>query len=103
MEIPGTESTATKRQVWNAGRTIGAKRALRPKQIWKIRSYLNQYRRLRDRALFDLAMDSKLRGCDLVRMKSGDVVTGAQVRTRAIIMQQKTGRPFQFELLPDAR
>jgi hypothetical protein len=70
METPETEPTAAKRQVWSAGRTVGAKRALKPKQIWEIRFYLNQRRRLRDRALFDLAIDSKLRGCDLVRMRS---------------------------------
>ncbi len=103
MEMLSTEPTATKRPVWNAGRTVGAKRALKPKQIWEIRFYLNQQRRVRDRALFDLAIDSKLRGCDLVRMKIGDLVSGGQIRTRAIVMQQKTGRPVQFELLPDAR
>jgi integrase len=103
MEMPETERTVTKRQVWNAGRTVGAKRALKPKQIWEIRFYLNQRRRLRDRALFDLAIDSKLRGCDLVQMRIGDLVSSGQVRTRAIVMQQKTGRPVQFELLPDAR
>ena len=103
MEMPETEPTATKRQVWNAGRTVGAKRALKPKQIWEIRFYLNQRRRLRDRALFDLAIDSKLRGCDLVQMKIRDLVSGGQIRTRAIVMQQKTSRPVQFELLPDAR
>ena len=103
MEIPQSYHTATRREVWNAGRTVGAKRALKPKQIWEIRFYLNQHRRLRDRALFDLAIDSKLRGCDLVRMKIGDVVSGGQVRTRAMVVQQKTSRPVQFELLPDAR
>jgi hypothetical protein len=70
MEMPETEPTATRRPVWNAGRTVGAKRALKPKQIWEIRFYLNQRRRLRDRALFDLAIDSKLRGCDLDRLRS---------------------------------
>ncbi|WP_443018102.1 tyrosine-type recombinase/integrase [Sphingomonas sp. 35-24ZXX] len=98
-----SETVATKRQAWNAGRTVGAKRALKPKQVWQIRFYLNQNRRLRDRALFDLAIDSKLRGCDLVRMKIGDIVSGGQIRTRAIVMQQKTSRPVQFELLADAR
>lgn len=102
MEMTASQIVATKRQVWNAGRTVGAKRALKPKQIWQIRFCLNQNRRLRDRALFDLAIDSKLRGCDLVRMKIGDIVSGGQIRTRAIVMQQKTGRPVQFELLPDA-
>ncbi len=93
----------TKRQVWNVGRIVGAKRALKPKQIWGIRFYLNQRCRLRDLALFDLAIDSKLRGCDLVQMKIGDIVSGGQIRARAIVMRQKTGRPVQFELLPDAR
>ena len=59
--------------------------------------------RLRDRALFDLAIDSKLRGCGLVQIKIGDLVSGGQIRTYAIVMQQKTGGPVQFELLPDAR
>lgn len=78
MEIHETETTATRLPVWNAGRTVGAKRALKPKQIWEIRFYLNQRRRLRDRALFDLAIDSKLRGCDLVQMKIGDIVSGGR-------------------------
>lgn len=82
MEMPETTITSPKRQVWNAGRTFGAKRALKPKQIWEIRFYLNQRRRLRDRALFDLAIDSKLRGCDLVQMKIGDIVSGGQIRAR---------------------
>lgn len=103
MEMTEPQTVAITRQVWNAGRTVGAKRALKPKQIWQIRFYLNQNRRLRDRALFDLAIDSKLRGCDLVRMKIGDIVSGGQIRTRAIVMQQKTSRPVQFELLADAR
>ena len=103
MEMSETEPTATKRQIWNAGRTVGAKRALKPKQIWETRLYLNQHRRVRDRALFDLAIDSKLRGCNLVQVKIGDLVSGGQIRTRAIVMQQKTGRPVQFELLPDVR
>ncbi|MEA1618601.1 tyrosine-type recombinase/integrase [Erythrobacter sp. T5W1-R] len=103
METSGNETTTTKRPVWNAGRTVGAKRALKPKQIWQIRFYLNERRRLRDRALFDLAIDSKLRGCDLVRMKIGDIVSGGQIRTCALVMQQKTRRPVQFKLLTDAQ
>jgi integrase len=87
-EMPETEPTTTKRPAWNAGRTVGAKRALTPKQIWEIRFYLNQRRRLRDRALFVLVIDSKLRSCDLVQMKIGDIVSGGQIRTRAIVMQQ---------------
>ena len=94
---------AADRRAWNAGTKGGAKRALKPKQVWAIRFFLDQRRRLRDRALFDLALDSKLRGCDVVRMKIGDVVSGGQVRSRAIVVQRKTGRPVQFELLADAR
>jgi integrase len=96
---PGVED----RQAWNAGRKVGAKRALKPKQIWGIRSYLDHRRRLRDHALFDLAIDSKLRGCAVVRLKIGDVVSSGQVRTRTTVMQTKTGKPVQFELLSDAR
>jgi integrase len=94
---------AADRRAWNAGTKVGAKRALKPKQVWAIRFFLDQRRRLRDRALFDLALDSKLRGCDVVRMKIGDVVSGGQVPSRAIVVQRKTGRPVQFELLADAR
>ena len=88
---------------WNAGRTVGAKRAFKPKQVWAVRFFLDQHRRLRDRALFDLAVDSKLRGCDVVSVRIGDVVLGGQVRSRAIVVQRKTGRPVQFELLTDTR
>jgi len=90
------------RQAWNAGRKVGAKRALKPKQIWGIRFYLDHHRRRRDRALFDVAIDSKLRGCDVVRLKIGDIVSGGQIRTRATVTQTKTGSPVQFELLSDA-
>ena len=103
MDMPENTLASPKRQVWNAGRTVGAKRALKPKQIWEIRFYLNQRCRLRDRALFDLAIDSKLRGCDLVQIKIGDIGSGGQIRARAIVTQQKTGRPVQVELLPDTR
>ena len=58
---------------------------------------------MRDRALFDLAIDSKLRGCDVVKVRIGDLVQGGQVRSRAIVVQAKTGKPVQFELMQDAR
>jgi hypothetical protein len=77
-----------------AGRELGAKRALKAQQVWAIRFWLDQERRLRDRAMFDLAIDSKLRGCDIVKIKIGDLVSGGRVRSRAIVVQQKTGRPF---------
>ena len=58
---------------------------------------------MRDRALFDLAIDSKLRGCDLVKLKIGDVVTGGDIRNRSTIIQQKTAKPVQFEIMSEAR
>ncbi len=91
------------RRPWNAGRTMGAKRALKPQQVWAIRFWLEREGRVRDRAMFDLAIDSKLRGCDVVRTKIGDLISGGRVRSRATIVQQKTGRPVQFELLDHAQ
>lgn len=83
---------------WNAGKMVGAKRALKEKHVWAIRFWLAHKDRIRDRALFDLALDSKLRGCDLVTLRIGDVVTSGQIRSRAMIGQQKTKRPVQFEI-----
>lgn len=94
---------ADDRRAWNAGRKVGAKRPLKPRQVWAIRFFLDQHRRVRDRALFDLAIDSKLRGCDVVKIKIGEIVSGGQIRSRAIVVQQKTGRPVQFEISADAR
>jgi integrase len=91
------------RAAWNAGKAVGTKRPLTQKQIWAIRFFLDREGRLRDRALFDLAIDSKLRGCDLVKIIIGDLVSGSDIRTRAIVVQQKTGRPVQFELTADVR
>ena len=91
------------RRPWNLGKMVGAKKPLKPKDVWAIRFFLEHEGRIRDRALFDLAIDSKLRGCDVVKMKIGDLVTGGRVRHRAMVVQQKTGRPVQFELLEPAR
>lgn len=91
------------RRPWNDGRMVGAKKPLKPKHVWAIRFFLEHEGRLRDRALFDLAIDSKLCGCDVVKIKIGDVVSGGQIRPRATVIQQKTGRPVQFELLEPAR
>jgi hypothetical protein len=71
-------------------RTTGTKRALKPVQVWGIRIRLQVQQRLRDLALFDLALDSKLRGCDLVALKVSDVTSGTRVRSRAMILQRKT-------------
>jgi len=70
---------AKDRRPWNAGRKIGAKRALKPQQVWAIRFWLDREHRLRDRAMFDLAIDSKLRGCDVVKIKIGELVSGGRV------------------------
>lgn len=91
------------RPAWSAGRKLGAKRPLTPKQVWAVRFWLDQEQRLRDRAFFDLAIDSKLRGCDLVKVRINEVVSGGRIRARAIVVQQKTRRPVQFELLEAAR
>jgi site-specific recombinase XerC len=98
-----SDPVAKERRPWNAGRKLGAKRALKAQQVWAIRFWLERERRLRDRAMFDLAIDSKLRGCDIVKIKIGDLVSGGRVRSRAIVVQQKTGHPVQFELLEPAR
>ena len=79
----GGESAA-----WNAGKKVGTKRPLTQKQIWAVRFFLDRERRIRDRTLFDLAIDSKLRGCDLVSIKIRDLVSGPEIRTRAIVVQQ---------------
>lgn len=97
------DPAARERRPWNAGRMVGAKRALKPQQVWTIRFWLTRERRLRDRALFDLGIDSKLRGCDLVKIRIGDLVSGGRVRARATVVQQKACRPVQFELLGSAR
>ena len=96
---PATQS----RMPWNFGAKIGPKRPFNQKQIWAIRFFLDREKRIRDRALFDLAIDSKLRGCDLVQLKIGDLASGLEIRTRATITQRKTGRPVQFEIASDAR
>jgi len=83
---------------WNKGRLVGQKRPLKPKDVWAIRVRLELGRSRRDLALFDLAIDSKLRACDLVRVKIQDVFAGSRARERATIIQKKTGRPVQFEI-----
>lgn len=97
------DPASRERRAWNAGRIVGAKRALKPQQVWAIRFWLDRESRLRDRALFDFAIDSKLRGCDVVKVRIGELVSGGRVRTRATVVQQKTGRLVQFELLEPAR
>jgi integrase len=103
MGISKFDPAARNRAPWNFGVKVGPKRPFTQKQIWAIRFFLDREQRLRDRALFDLAIDSKLRGCDLVQLQIGDLVSGPNIRKRAAITQQKTGRPVQFEIASDAR
>ena len=88
---------------WNKGRLTGQKRPLKPKDVWAIRVRLQLQRRKRDLALFNLAIDSKLRGCDLVRLQVNDVCMAGQVRDRTTVIQKKTGRPVQFEITEQTR
>jgi len=85
------------------GRLIGQKPPLKPREVWAIRIRLQIQRKQRDLALFTLAIDSKLRSCDLVALRISDVATGGSIRERAMIVQKKTGRPVQFELTEQTR
>ena len=82
---------------------VGAKLPLRPMHVWTIRVRLQIERRVRDLALFDIALDSKLRGCDVVSLRLADILAAGALRRRAIVIQQKTGRPVQFEITEQAR
>lgn len=88
---------------WNKGKLVGQKAPLRLKDIWAIRVRLQLAERFRELAIFNLAIDSKLRGCDLVKLRVNDVCHGERVSTRAIVMQQKTHRPVQFEITDGTR
>ena len=88
---------------WNHGQIVGPKPPLEPKHIWAIRTRLRHKCRVRDLAMFNTAIDSKLRGCDLVKLRVSDVYLGDSVRLRTTIVQQKTGRPVRFELTDPTR
>ena len=88
---------------WNKGKLIGQKSPLKLKEIWAIRIRLQMAKNTRELALFNLAIDSKLRGCDLVTLRISDVAQSNRVSSRAIIMQQKTHRPVQFEITEQTR
>jgi len=91
------------RTPWNKGKLIGAKPPLRPKHVWSIRTHLLIERRTRDLAMFNLAIDSKLRGCDVVALKVEDIAPNGHTIDRAIVRQRKTGRPVKFALTDQAR
>ena len=88
---------------WNAGRLTGPKAPLKPKHIWAIRQQLKTNGQIRDLAMFNFALDAKLRGCDLANPRVSDVATGSSIRQRSTVIQQKTSRPVPFEITEPAR
>jgi integrase len=104
MEIQ-TQTTSSKprREPWNKGKLIGQKPPLRPKHVWSIRTRLQMDGRTRDLAMFNLAIDSKLRGCDVVVLRVEDVAPSGYAVDRATVRQKKTGRPVRFELTEQTR
>lgn len=92
-----------RRSPWNKGKLVGAKPPLRPSHVWSIRTKLQMEGRKRDLALFNLAIDSKLRGCDVVAVRVDDVAPSGYAMDRATIRQRKTGRPVRFELTDQTR
>jgi len=92
-----------KREAWNKGKLVGQKPPLKPKDIWAIRIHLHNAHAVRDLAMFNLAIDSKLRGCDLVSLRGRDITHGDQILSRATVTQRKTQRPVQFELTEPTR
>ncbi len=98
-----TETASPAKVPWNKGKIVGQKAPLKLKDIWAIRIRLQLGHRTRELALFDLGLDSKLRACDLVRLRVRDICHGDRVATRAIVMQQKIAQPVQFEITPPTR
>ena len=95
--------TALRRTPWNKGKLIGARPPLRPKHVWSIRTKLQIEGRIRDLAMFNLAIDSKLRGCDVVALKVEHVAPNGYAIDRATVRQKKTRRPVRFELTDQTR
>ena len=98
-----THTVSKCRKPWNKSKLVGQKAPLKLKEIWAIRIRLELSHRIRDLALFNLAIDSKLRACDLVKLKVRDISHGNQITARAIVMQQKTGLPVHFEITEPTR
>jgi integrase len=96
-------SSPPRSEPWNKGKLIGAKPPLRASHVWSIRTRLQLEKRTRDLALFNLAIDSKLRGCDVVAMRVDDVAPNGYTLDRATVRQKKTGRPVRFELTEQTR
>ena len=98
-----TSGRPPRRPPWNKGKLVGAKPPLRPSHVWSIRTKLQMTGRIRDLALFNLAIDSKLRGCDVVAVRVDDVAPNGYTHDRATVRQKKTGRPVRFELTEQTR
>ncbi len=103
MPAANLPAIRARRPVWNKGRIVGQKRPLMPKHVWAIRVRLEIAGNTRGLALFNLAIDSKLRGCDLVRLMVADVYAAGQVKERASIIQSKTQKPVRFEITEGTR
>ena len=103
MQTPNLPAIRALRPAWNKGRIVGQKRPLKPKHVWAIRVRLELAESHRDLALFNLAIDSKLRGCDLVRMKVVDVMASGQIKERSSVLQSKTQKPVRFEISEGTR
>ncbi len=103
MQTPNLPAIRASRPAWNKGRIVGQKKPLLPKHVWAIRVRLEIANSHRDLALFNLAIDSKLRGCDLVKLKVVDVFTAGAVKERASIIQSKTQKPVCFEITEGTR
>ncbi len=102
-EAIATTQTESRRTPWNKGKMIGAKPPLRTKNVWSIRTNLQVAGRIRDLAMFNLAIDSKLRGCDVVSLRVEDVAPQDIALDRASVRQKKTGHPVRFELTEQTR
>ncbi len=99
-----TDTQSGNRKIpWNKGKLVGQKLPLKLREIWAIRIRLQLSSQIKELALFNLAIDSKLRGCDLVELHVRDISQGGLVSSRAIVMQRKTHRPVQFELTEPTR
>src|ERR1700680_4625278 len=95
--------TVPEHRPWNKGKLIGEKPPLRPKHVWSIRTKLQVEGRIRDLAMFNLAIDSKLRGCDVVALKVEDIAPHGYAVDRATVRQKKTGQPVRFEVTEQTR
>jgi hypothetical protein len=94
----GSAANTIHGEPWNKGKIVGQKAPFKLRDIWALRVRLQMESRVRELALFNLGIDNKLRGCDLVSLKVRDICHGDAVASRAVVMQHKTSRPVQFEI-----